>query len=809
MIAKVIVDNRSRTVDKAFDYEIPEKFFGKIEIGSRVLVPFAKGNREVEGFCVGIKNEPAGDKLKSIIYVSDERPMFDANMLEVIQYMHNHYLCGYLDIIRTIAPPGTAIKTKEWLTVCSADFSGLSQIRRKIISCINENGGSMERSFLGEFFESDISSTLREMVKLGQLKREYRSEREISDRTVQAVRLAEGVKPDRQTMDKLLKKAPVQAKLLDIISANDYFIVSELLKFTGVSRAALNALKKKGFIDIYSHVIERNPFVGKNFEIKEMPEASEEQKAAIEEINASIDKGGGEFLLHGVTGSGKTEVFLQSIAHALQKGRSALMLVPEISLTPQMVSRFLERFGSRVAVFHSGLSKGERYDQWKRIKDGQADIVIGARSAVFAPLDNIGIIIMDEEHSETYKSEMSPRYHAKEIAIVRAKQYGAAVVFASATPSVESYYKAQAGEYKLLTMRKRFNDSKLPAIYVADMRNELAEGNRSMFSRSLYREIRRNIENKEQTILFLNRRGFSTFVSCRSCGYTAHCPNCNISLTYHKFENLLKCHYCGYTANNYTRCPDCGSPYIRYFGGGTQRVEEEIHRLFPDATTIRMDVDTTGKKQSHEKLLDKFEKEKIDILIGTQMVAKGLDFENVTLVGAVSADTMLHINDFRSAERTFAMLEQVTGRAGRGSKPGRAIIQTYSPEAEAIKLVTVHDYINFYKGEIEIRKVMWYPPFSEIIVIMFSGEDKDMVPECAGFFLKCMGNLKEQKLQILGPVAAAVSKINKKYRWQIIIKCSDDDSLNKRLNHAVDKCAKDKKYSEISIIIDKNPNMIN
>ena len=273
------------------------------------------------------------------------------------------------------------------------------------------------------------------------------------------------------------------------------------------------------------------------------------------------------------------------------------MLVPEISLTPQMVSRFLERFGSRVAVFHSGLSKGERYDQWKRIKDGQADIVIGARSAVFAPLDNIGIIIMDEEHSETYKSEMSPRYHAREIAIVRAKQYGAAVVFASATPSVESYYKAQAGEYKLLTMRKRFNDSKLPAIYVADMRNELAEGNRSMFSRSLYREIRRNIENKEQTILFLNRRGFSTFVSCRSCGYTAHCPNCNISLTYHKFENLLKCHYCGYTANNYTRCPDCGSPYIRYFGGGTQRVEEEIHRLFPDATTIRMDVDTTGKKQ--------------------------------------------------------------------------------------------------------------------------------------------------------------------------------------------------------------------
>lgn len=810
MIAKVIVDHRSKHIDRVFDYLIPEELDGRLEIGSRVLVPFSAGNREVEGFCMGFADKSKNKKLKSIIRLANDTAGFDEDMLSVIEWMHQKYLAPYLDIIHTIVPAGTSVKSKEWIILSEASEEK-SETRRQIVQLLSDNGGGMEYDYLKELCQTDIQNQVRAMIREGILKKEYRQSVDIKDKKIKCVRLTLDSETALDEADKIQKKAPVQARMLEILGANEFISLADLQKFTGGSHNAVYALVRKGMAEIFDLTVDRDPYRNRVFKRTEKMTPTPEQERAITQITASIKNGESKtYLLHGVTGSGKTEVFMQAIEYAVSIGKSAVVLVPEISLTPQMVSRFLSRFGHRIAIFHSGLSLGERYDQWKRIKDGEADIVIGARSAVFTPLKNIGIIIMDEEHSDTYKSDMSPRYHAREVAIFRAEQTDAAVVLASATPSVESYYKAKTGEYTLLEMNLRYNQNKMPDISIIDMRSELSRGNKSMLSGKLYKEISENLKRGEQTILFLNRRGFSTFVSCRTCGYVPQCPNCNISLTYHKFENSLKCHYCGYSIPNYTVCPECGSKYIRYFGGGTQKVEDEIKRLFPNASSIRMDMDTTGKKQSHERILKKFEKDKIDILIGTQMVAKGLDFENVTLVGVITADTMLHINDFRSGERTFAMLEQVSGRAGRGSKEGRAVIQTYTPEHEAVSLVKTHDYASLYNSEIAERKLMWYPPFCKIISVHFQGVSETLVPQTARYFVKELGDIKKlsQKIQVLGPIPSYISKLKNKYRWQIIFKCEDDDKLGETLMNAEMVCRNNKDYANVSIVIDKSPGMI-
>ncbi len=809
MIAKVIVDHRSKAVDRPFDYIVPPDLEGRLTIGSRVLVPFSAGNAEVEGFCIGFSETSGVKRLKKILRIANELTAFDEDMLAVIEFMREKYLASYLDIIHAILPGGTNLRSEEWI-ILSEPSPQKSEVRGRIISVLLDNGGAMEAGMLYSMFETDIKARVRDMIKKNILSREYRTSRSVGDRKIRAVRLRITPEEAAETAAQLEKKAPVQARMLEILSVNNFMSTADLSRFAEGSASAVTALYKKGCIELFDLVIERRAFK-KSKSIETPPEMTDEQAAAVFTISTAINEGAQKtFLLHGVTGSGKTEVFMRSIQAALELGKGAVVLVPEISLTPQMVSRFLARFGERIAVFHSHLSQGERYDQWKRIKNGEADIVIGARSAVFAPLKNIGVIIMDEEHSDTYKSEMSPRYHAREVAFFRAEKHGSTVILASATPSVESYFMARTGEYELIEMKKRYNKSSLPDISIIDMRGELARGNRSMFSGALMRELEKNIENGEQTILLMNRRGFSTFVSCRSCGYVAECPNCSISLTYHKYENNLKCHYCGHTQENYTICPACGSRYIRYFGGGTQRVEEETRRLFPAASILRMDVDTTSRKHGHEKILKQFAEEKTDILIGTQMVAKGLDFENVTLVGVVSADTMLHINDYRSAERTFDILEQVCGRAGRGRKMGRAVIQTYSPENEAVKLVKTHDYKGFYQGEITERKMMWYPPFSRIIAVLFSGENEEAVSGASRFFLKAMGDITliRQNIQILGPIPSALSKIKNKYRWQLLIKCTDDDSLNGILRNAETACRNDARFDGVAVVIDKSPNML-
>ncbi len=807
MIAEVVVNHKSKSLDKVFDYAISDGL--DVKIGSSVIVPFGKGNKPKEAYVLKVKEKSTAKNLKSIQRLSKDICLFDEKQLELIKWMREKYLITYLDAIHAVAPSGTEVKPEEWIVLSEEVKYGETD---EIILKLQECGAASEiNRFLAKFDES-IKSKLTKLIEEGRIKREFRDSRTVSDKliTVCELNIEDGeVEKVLTTLEK--SNAYIQARMIELLSECGRLSLSDLVNFSGGSYSGIRSLLKKGYIETFEVEVLREP---KEIELnkKEKPcELTDEQKDVLKSLLNTVEKREYKpYLLHGVTGSGKTEVYMRVIEETIKGGRQAIVLVPEISLTPQMVARFKGRFGKRTAVIHSGLSLGEKYDQWKKIQSGDADIVIGARSAVFAPFKNIGAIIVDEEHEQTYKSEMSPRYETHEVAEFRAKQYDAVLVFASATPLVTSYYKAQKGEYALLEMKNRVNRKAMPKACVVDLRQELENGNRSVISQRLQEEIRRNLECGEQTILFLNRRGFSTFVSCRKCGYVAECPNCSISLKYHKFDDTLRCHYCGHTVSNYKTCPECGSNYIRYFGGGTQKVQEEIHSLFPNATTIRMDVDTTGTKNSHSEILNKFEKEKIDILIGTQMVTKGLDFPDVTLVGVISADTILNIDDFRSQERTFSILEQVTGRAGRAEKSGRSIIQTYSPENKAIQYMCAHNYQDFYREELLVRKAMWYPPFCEIVSVIFSGSVEASVSKCAKFFAKNLESLSEmeQKTQVLGPIPAYVSKVKNKYIYRLLIKCENIDMLNETLVLARDKCKKNANYENITVVIDKNPNSL-
>lgn len=804
MYAEIIVNNNSRATDRVFDYAIPDTL--DIAVGMRVIVPFSQGNTEKEGYVLRVKGTTeAGSRIKSIIRIADGERAFSESAVPLIEFMHERYLATYAEIIHLFIPAGTSLKTLEWAVLNDTAYETKNETEKRILGFLEDNGGGMDIYTLGSYFEKDIRPVITRMVKKGVLSREYRHSREVNKRKIRAVRLCADIDEASEFYEKTRSK--IQKRMLSILINNEFLSTADLVRFSMGNYAALSALVKNGMAEFFDLYIERSVYDACDT-LEEAPLPTPEQASAIETICKAIDNETGEtMLLHGVTGSGKTEVFMNAIAHAIKRGKTAMMLVPEISLTPQMVSRFNARFGKRIAILHSGLSLGERYDQWSRISKGDADIVIGARSAVFAPIENIGVIIIDEEHSETYKSEMSPRYHAREVAEYRAAQNGAVTLLASATPSMESYKRANDGIYTLLEMKRRYNENRMPDIDIVDMRSELEAGNKSMFSKTLYEAVRDNIARGEQSILFMNRRGYSTFVSCRKCGFVPLCPNCNISLTYHSYDNSLKCHYCGFKRANYTKCPACDSKYIRYFGGGTQRVEDEVNQLFPNASTIRLDADVTTRKNSHKEILDKFEKEKIDILIGTQMVAKGLDFPNVTLVGIMSADTMLHINDFRSGERTFDVLEQVSGRAGRGEKSGRAIIQTYDPDNFAVRLVKEHNYSDFYTKTMTERRTMWYPPYSEMICIRFTDSENERVRRGAMQFKEEFGNINEikQKIAILGPIPSGVSKIKNKYRWQILIKCDNADLLNDRLRAAQNALMKSKEFGSVAVSIDKNP----
>ncbi len=812
MIAQVIINTQSNRTDKKFDYLIPDELEDKVTLGTRVYVPFGKGNKRLEGYVLSLSEKSTAKNLKAV-FDAEKIPVFNKQMIELIEWMRENYFCSYIDAIRAIVPTGTSVKSIEY-AVLKDDSINLSPKERKIVDIVIGKGGACDIvNILSEFEDENIKPAIKRLYDKKVLEKQYRDTKAVKDKTVKIVRSTVMPEDLGECIQMLTKaRAVSQVRVMEVLSRTDIISLSDLLMISQCGYNTVAALRKRGLVEFEEKIVLRSHKSFSDIEKTEPPELTDEQKVAVSEIDKGIySEKFNEILLHGVTGSGKTEVYMDAIQKVINQGKQAIMLVPEISLTPQMMDRFIKRFGGAVAVFHSGLSLGEKYDEWKKMRDSKAKIVIGARSAIFSPFDNIGIIIIDEEHELSYKSEMQPRYDTKEVAKYRAMQNKCTIIYASATPDIRTYHSAKDKKIKLLELNQRVNKRPIPEVSIVDMRNELRDGNKSIFSKKLVEEIKQNLENKEQTILFLNRRGFSTFVSCRNCGFVAACPNCNISLTYHKYNDTLRCHYCGHTVKNYTLCPKCNSKYIRYFGGGTQRIEEEINELFPSASTIRMDVDTTVGQNSHEKLLEEFSKNKTDILIGTQMVAKGLDFPDVTLVGVVSADTMLNVDDYRSAERSFDLLEQVCGRAGRAEKKGRAVIQTYSPEHCAVVYASKHEYKEFYEREIALRKAMNYPPFCDLVSVLFSGTYEPIVAQCARFFAKEISGIKnnDKSIQILGPVPAAITKIKNKFRWRILIKCENASALTEALSSATEECGKNNNFEKVIIVIDKNPNNIN
>ncbi|MFW5981919.1 MAG: primosomal protein N' [Halanaerobiaceae bacterium] len=655
--------------------------------------------------------------------------------------------------------------------------------------------------WISSYYKSNLIRIIRTAIPTGVV------DGKVKEKTIRLLAINQ---PDvfiKQFIKKQGSRAYKQAEVLKILLERDYPLsTTEVLELASTTYGTLDRLSEKGLIKYIEKKENRRPFMQDDRQFENSFKATKAQNRVINEIIERIDNKKQEtFLLHGVTGSGKTEVYLQAIKHAINNKGGAIVLVPEISLTPMMVKRFYSRFGDLIAVLHSNLSLGERYDEWLRLKRGEAKIAIGARSAIFAPVENLSLIIIDEEHESSYKQGEYPYYHAREIALKRSKIINAVVVLGSATPSLESYYFAQTGIFKYLHLDKRINNDELPPVNIIDMREELKKGNLNIFSADLQKEIQNTLNRNEQVLIFLNRRGYANFILCRECGEVIRCQNCDISLTYHANKNNLKCHYCEYTINVPKLCPDCGSKYLRQFGLGTERLEEELKKMYPQAKIDRMDVDTTSRKGAHHQILNRLEKGETDILIGTQMIAKGHDYPNISLVGVVSADTILNIPDFRSPERSFQLLTQVAGRTGRGKKIGKVIIQTYSPEHFSIKAAQLHDYKNFYQEEIRNRKEFFYPPFTQMVNIIIQGKDEDRVmssSEKIFDFLKAYHTLIHE---ILGPGPAAISRIQNKFRYQLIIKFRGYKKRNYVLTELINKYFSQDRDKDISYSIDVDP----
>ena len=729
-IATVAVDNTFFSFDTDYDYILPNEF--EAYIGSRVNVPFGKGNTERSGIIISISNSDKSNlQLKSIIEVLD-RPLSD-EMVSLALWMKERCFCTTYDCLKQMLP---------------------------------------------------------------------RAYGKIGSKTLKMVRLAEN-DIDFSTLTK--KQRNVCELLADIGAAG----VNEICEFCSVGISVLNTLKKHNVVEFYNKEIMRNPYLTSKEVCKEDIVLSPEQNDAYLQNRQLLGKSGVS-LLFGVTGSGKTQVYLKLIDDVLNEGKDAIVLVPEISLTPQVLEKFRSRYGSKTAVIHSGLSLGERNDEFKRIDRGEAKVVIGTRSAVFAPVHNLGIIIIDEEQEQTYKSERTPRYNARDVAKFRTKYNNALLLLGSATPSIESYSNALKGKYFLSVLTERYGNAVLPNVVCVDMKNEMRNGNKSCISSVLRESLIEAVENNKQAILLINRRGYNTFIACNECGHILTCPNCSISLTYHSYNNRLTCHYCGYTKRLDNKCDNCQSNSVRYSGYGTQRIEEEVSALVPGAKVLRMDADTTSTKFSHEKLLNQFAQKEYNILIGTQMVAKGLDFEDVSLVGVVNADNSLYDESYSANERAFDLITQVIGRAGRRDTQGKAIIQTVNPYNEIIEFASNQDYNAFYESEIQMRRLMIYPPFCDIFLATFTGDNENDVALCSKEFFETMVKLNNSqysdvKLVALGPTPAKISKINNSYRYRLALKTKNNKRIRQMITNILKSVQKNKLYSKVNIGISLNP----
>jgi primosomal protein N' (replication factor Y) len=798
--ASVIVDVPAMQTDRAFDYKIPEEWQELVTPGMRVIVPF--GPRKIQGFVIETKNHSEFKRLKAISELLDLTPCLTSELLQLGQWLTEKTLCFKISAFQAMLPAAMKAKYEKALGLTIDDVTRLAEQLQPFF----KNGNQVD---LKELEHSVSLKMIQKEIEQGHIEVIYKVKQKTNKKTIKIIKRNESLIRLTELLEELPANAKKQIEIISYFTTNEIneIALQDLLIEANTSDASVKALISKGILKEEIKEIYRDPYQDRHFEKTKRLMLNNEQQQAITPLLKTINENVHDvFLMYGVTGSGKTEVYLQSIEEVLNNGKEAIVLVPEISLTPQMVHRFKGRFGSKVAVLHSGLSTGEKYDEWRKIQRKEVQLVVGARSAIFAPFENLGMIIIDEEHESSYKQEENPRYHARDVAIYRAKLHKCPVVLGSATPTLESFARSKKDVYKLLTLKERVNKRSMPHVDIIDMREELRSGNRSMFSTTLIEKLTERLEKREQSVLFLNRRGYSSFVMCRDCGFVIQCPHCDISLTYHRHGQQLKCHYCGHEEQMPNVCPECQSEHIRFFGTGTQKVEEELVKVLPHSRIIRMDVDTTGRKGAHEKLLTRFGNKEADILLGTQMIAKGLDFPDVTLVGVLTADTMLHLPDFRASEKTFQLLTQVSGRAGRHELPGEVIIQTYTPEHYSIQLASQYDYDSFYNHEMQLRKNHAYPPYYYLALLTVSHPEITKVVSVTEKIVQFLRRNVENETKILGPVASPIPRIKDRYRYQCMVKYKREKNLHETLRKITEHFQQEMSSNDLMIAIDLSPN---
>ena len=811
-MVKVAVSAAPYSIDKPYSYLVPESLAAAAVPGVRVMVPFGRGNKESEGLILARVQEPKLPGSKAIRQILDSEPVLDKAGIDLALWMRGRYFCTVFEAVKTILPAGLWYGLREiWSLAMEPETARSAAVgipgAWQVLDLLEKQGGKADIRVLRDALGDGAEKPLKAMKKAEILACETDAKRKISDKSHRMVELAVNTEDAYALTEPKRRSAPARYEVVNFLATAGRTPAAEVSYYTGASARTLKAMEKAGLIAFSEEEELRVPSLD---DVEPGPEIvlNEEQQRAFEEILGRVQAAKPSVtLLHGVTGSGKTQVYLRLVQETLALGKTAMVLVPEIVLTPQMMRKFSSYFGSRVAMLHSSLKMTERYDQWKRIRRGEVDVVLGTRSALFAPLKNLGLIIMDEEQEESYQSENVPRYDAREVAKYLCVREKAALVFGSATPTVETAWAAEQGSYQKALLRRRYNENALPEVLIADLRQEILNGNPGLISTPLRQELEKNLAAGEQSILFLNRRGSSRMLLCGECGYVPQCPRCSTAMTYHSANGRLMCHYCGHSEPAADTCPECGG-WMKHVGAGTQKVEEELRELFPEAGILRMDADTTAG--GHEEILQTFERERVPILLGTQMVAKGLDFENVTLVGVLSADISLYVDNYRAAERTFSLLTQVVGRAGRGGKTGRAVIQTYTPGNDVIRCAARQDYDAFYESEIRMRRLRRYPPFADLFTVTVSGTEEGRVLRAAVSVRETLRQLCRRpelaagEPEVLGPAPAPVVKVNNRFRYRCTLVGKNDKATREMLAWLQKDFAKDSANRGMNLFVDHN-----
>ena len=811
-MVKVAVSAAPYSIDKPYSYLVPESLAAAAVPGVRVMVPFGRGNKESEGLILARVQEPKLPGSKAIRQILDSEPVLDKAGIDLALWMRGRYFCTVFEAVKTILPAGLWYGLREiWSLAMEPETARSTAVgipgAWQVLDLLEKQGGKADIRVLRDALGDGAEKPLKAMKKAEILTCETDAKRKIADKSHRMVELAVNTEDAYALTEPKRRSAPARYEVVNFLATAGRTPAAEVSYYTGASARTLKAMEKAGLIAFSEEEELRVPSLD---DVEPGPEIvlNEEQQRAFEEILGRVQAAKPSVtLLHGVTGSGKTQVYLRLVQETLALGKTAMVLVPEIVLTPQMMRKFSSYFGSRVAMLHSSLKMTERYDQWKRIRRGEVDVVLGTRSALFAPLKNLGLIIMDEEQEGSYQSENVPRYDAREVAKYLCVREKAALVFGSATPTVETAWAAEQGSYQKALLRRRYNENALPEVLIADLRQEILNGNPGLISTPLRQELEKNLAAGEQSILFLNRRGSSRMLLCGECGYVPQCPRCSTAMTYHSANGRLMCHYCGHSEPTADTCPECGG-WMKHVGAGTQKVEEELRELFPEAGILRMDADTTAG--GHEEILQTFERERVPILLGTQMVAKGLDFENVTLVGVLSADISLYVDNYRAAERTFSLLTQVVGRAGRGGKTGRAVIQTYTPGNDVIRCAARQDYDAFYESEIRMRRLRRYPPFADLFTVTVSGTEEGRVLRAAVSVRETLRQLCRRpelaagEPEVLGPAPAPVVKVNNRFRYRCTLVGKNDKATREMLAWLQKDFAKDSANRGMNLFVDHN-----